>query len=202
VVAWKKMKTDVITGIAEEAARYRPVLYRLALAQLRDPTAAEDATQETLLAALEKGASFEGRSSLRTWLFSILRFKVLDIMREQSKQRRRSDFPTDGEDRPESDDIAVFDTLFDAQGCWAEAKDVWTDPHTVAERNAFFKVLEACMTKLPERSSRAFLMREWLELEPVEICSQLGISAGNLRILLYRARMQLRFCLDIHWERT
>lgn len=201
MVAWEKMKTDVITGLAEEAARYRPVLYRLALAQLRDPTAAEDATQETLLAVLEKGASFEGRSSLRTWLFSILRFKVLDIMREQSKQGRRTDFPATS-NQSESDDVAVFDTLFDAEGCWAEAKDVWTDPHTVAERNAFFKVLEACMTKLPERSSRAFLMREWLELEPVEICSQLGISAGNLRILLYRARMQLRFCLDIHWERT
>lgn len=196
------MKTDVMTGIAEEAARYRPMLYRLALAQLRDPTAAEDATQETLLAAIEKGASFEGRSSLRTWLFSILRFKVLDIMREHSKQRRRTDFPAAGDHQPEGDDIAVFDTLFDAEGCWAEAKDVWTDPHTVAERNAFFKVLEACMTKLPERSSRAFLMREWLELEPAEICSQLQISAGNLRILLYRARMQLRLCLDIHWERT
>jgi RNA polymerase sigma-70 factor (ECF subfamily) len=196
------MKTDVITGIAEEAARYRPVLYRLAVAQLRDPTAAEDATQETLLAVLEKGASFEGRSSLRTWLFSILRFKVLDIMRDQSKQRRRADFPAAGDHQPEDDGIAVFDVLFDAEGCWAESKDVWTDPHTVAERNAFFKVLEACMTKLPERSSRAFLMREWLELEPVEICSQLGISAGNLRILLYRARMQLRFCLEIHWERT
>lgn len=195
------MKTEVVdAGIVEEAVRFRPMLYRMALIQLKNPAAAEDATQETLLAVVEKGASFAGRSSLRTWLFSILRFKVLDIMRDQSRLKTRGK-PRDDDELPADEAEMALDSLFDEQGCWTEAKDIWTDPHTVAERNAFFSVLEACMTKLPARSSRAFLMREWLELDPAEICDELGVSAGNLRILLYRARMQLRMCLDIHWER-
>jgi len=195
------MDTRLRKTIAEEAAEYRPLLYRMALTQLKNVAAAEDATQETLLAAIEKAESFERRSSLRTWLFSILRFKILDVMRDQSKARRRdSGLPVE-QAIADDDDTGTFDTLFDESGCWADTKDVWTNPHTVAERDAFFKVLEVCMTRLPARTSRAFLMREWLELEPPEICREFGISQGNLRILLYRARMQLRHCLDLHWER-
>ncbi|AGK56717.1 RNA polymerase sigma factor [Hyphomicrobium denitrificans 1NES1] len=195
------MDTRIRKTIAEEAAEYRPLLYRMALTQLRNTAAAEDATQETLLAAIEKAESFERRSSLRTWLFSILRFKILDVMRDQSKARRRdSELPVE-HSVSDDYDVGTFDTLFDESGCWVDAKDVWTNPYTVAERDAFFRVLEACMTRLPARTSRAFLMREWLELDPPEICRELEISHGNLRILLYRARMQLRLCLDLHWER-
>jgi RNA polymerase sigma-70 factor (ECF subfamily) len=195
------MDTRLRNTIAEEAAEYRPLLYRMALTQLKNTAAAEDATQETLLAAIEKADSFERRSTLRTWLFSILRFKILDVMRDQSKMRRReSEIPVEGT-LAADDGCGMLDALFDESGCWIDTKDVWTNPHTVAERDAFFKVLEACMTRLPARTSRAFLMREWLELEPPEICKELGISQGNLRILLYRARMQLRLCLDLHWER-
>lgn len=195
------MGSDVVETIAEAAARFRPMLYRLALIQLKNPAAAEDATQEALLAALEKASTFEGRASLQTWLFSILRFKVLDIMREQTRSRKFAAAFAQPDTHDEYE-TGVFDVLFNGRGQWIEAKDVWTDPHTVAERNAFFSVLEACMDRLPERTSRAFLMREWLELEPDAICRELGISSGNLRILLYRARMQLRVCLDVHWERN
>lgn len=194
------MDTRLRKTISEEAAEYRPLLFRMALTQLKNASAAEDATQETLLAAIEKAESFERRSSLRTWLFSILRFKILDIMRDQSKARRR-DSALPVEHTADDDESGIFDALFDDSGCWVDTKDVWTNPHTVAERDAFFKVLEVCMTRLPARTSRAFLMREWLELDPPEICRELGISQGNLRILLYRARMQLRLCLDVHWER-
>ncbi len=194
------MDTRLRKTISEEAAEYRPLLFRMALTQLKNASAAEDATQETLLAAIEKAESFERRSSLRTWLFSILRFKILDIMRDQSKARRR-DSALPIEHTAHDDEGGIFDALFDDSGCWVDTKDVWTNPHTVAERDAFFKVLEVCMTRLPARTSRAFLMREWLELDPPEICRELGISQGNLRILLYRARMQLRLCLDVHWER-
>jgi RNA polymerase sigma-70 factor (ECF subfamily) len=181
--------------LANDIARYRPLLYGLALLQLRDKTAADDATQETLLAALEGAPRFEGRSSLKTWLVAILRHKVIDII------RRRSRPITVHPSRPEAElDISAFDALFDARGCWASPKDIWSDPETVVERVAFFKVLEACLTKLPPRTARVFLMREWLELPSDEISAELKISAGNLRVLLYRARMQLRLCLDVGWN--
>ncbi len=175
------------------------MLYRLALLQLRDAASADDAVQETLLAAIEGSSGFKGRASVKTWLISILRYKVLDALRSQSRQMRIAI----AERSPDDEfDASSFDPLFDEAGCWSDPKDVWTDPQAAAEQQAFFKVLEACLTRLPPRTSRAFLMREWLELDTSEICADLGVNAGNLRILLWRARMQLRACLDVTWDRT
>ena len=64
------------------------------------------------------------------------------------------------------------------------------------EQLEFFRRLEACMTQLPATMSRVFLMREWLEIPPDEICQTLSLSPGNLRVVLYRARVQLRHCLE------
>ncbi|MBL8565792.1 MAG: sigma-70 family RNA polymerase sigma factor [Hyphomicrobiaceae bacterium] len=178
-------------------AAFRPFLLRLALLQLQDKAAAEDVVQETLLAALAGEASFQRRASLKTWMVSILKYKILDAIRAR---RRVMPLAPIGPNEEDEYDLTPFDSLFDASGCWAEPQDAWSDPSTVAERTAFFRVLEACLTRLPERASRAFLMREWLEHEPAEICSVLQVTPGNLRILLYRARMQLRVCLDMNWE--
>jgi RNA polymerase sigma-70 factor (ECF subfamily) len=185
--------------IAADAAKLRPVLYRLALLQLRDAASADDAVQETLLDAIEGSSGFKGRASVKTWLISILRYKVLDALRSQSLQMRVAIVERSPDDEL---DASAFDPLFDDAGCWSDPKDVWTDPQAAAEQQAFFKVLEACLKRLPPRTSRAFLMREWLELDTSEICADLGVNAGNLRILLWRARMQLRACLDVTWDRT
>jgi len=190
---------DSKTGnITEEIAAYRMPLFRLALLQLRDEAAADDATQEALLAALESHTRFEGRSSLKTWLISILRFKVLDIIRANKRTLNASSLTALGDEL----DVSVFDVLFEENGCWTEPKDAWSDPQSHVEQLQFFKILDACLTKLPPLTARAFLMREWLELTPDETCSQIGVSAGNLRVILYRARMQLRHCLDLTWDRN
>jgi RNA polymerase sigma-70 factor (ECF subfamily) len=188
-----------VTGndVAEASARLRPLLYRLAFAQLQDKALADDAVQETLLAAIETGHRFEGRSSVRTWLIAILRHKVLDAMRDSARRR-----PIVAPGRDPELDTGELDELFDADGCWADSKDAWSNPETAAGQAAFFKVLEACLTRLPPRSSRAFLMREWLDLDTPEICAELAVTPGNLRILLWRARMQLRHCLDLTWDRS
>lgn len=187
------------TDFASAVAAHRPFLLRLAMLQLGDLASAEDAVQETLLAALAGEDKFQHRASLKTWLLSILRYKILDSIRARSRSRAFA-APASIVDTDEFN-IEAFDELFDATGCWVEQKDVWSDPQTVAERSAFFRVLEACLTHLPERTSRAFLMREWLDCETGEICTVLSVTPGNLRILLYRARMQLRHCLDVNWER-
>ncbi|MGB2932005.1 MAG: sigma-70 family RNA polymerase sigma factor [Methyloceanibacter sp.] len=189
--------TDAALDLSGEIARYRPMLYRLALLQLHDRAAADDVAQETILAALEGASGFRAQSSLKTWLFAILRHKMIDSLRAGAKRVR---LPAD--DANAELDITGFNTLFDSEDCWAAPKDVWTDPETVVERKAFFRVLEACLTKLPPRTARAFLMREWLELEPEEVSAELKVSAGNLRVLLYRARMKLRLCLDLGWNRA
>jgi len=191
------MTSATQSDVVREAVRLRPALLALAMAQLGDKTAADDAVQETLLAALEKGHTFQGRSSIKTWLIGILKHKVRDEIRHQKRRPVSSD-PSSGEAELSTAD---FEVLFNEEGRWAEAKDAWTDPATAAEQTAFLNVLEACLTRLPARTSRAFLMREWLELTPGEICAELAVTPGNLRILLWRARMQLRLCLDLSWER-
>jgi RNA polymerase sigma-70 factor (ECF subfamily) len=183
--------------LTKEIARYRPALYRLALLQLRDKAAADDATQETMLAALEGIERFRGEASVKTWLFAILRHKVVDVLRVRGRYA-----PPPDEDKSAELDVTGFDTLFHADDCWAAPKDIWADPETVVERKAFLKVLDACLTRLPPRTARAFLMREWLEFAPEEVSAELDVSAGNLRVLLYRARMQLRLCLDAGWGRA
>ena len=126
--------------LTKEIARYRPALYRLALLQIRDKAAADDATQETLLAALEGIERFRGEASVKTWLFAILRHKVVDVLRQRGRF-----VPPPSEDLNAELDITGFDTLFDAEDCWAAPKNVWANPETVVERKAFFKVLEACL---------------------------------------------------------
>ncbi len=184
-------------NLSDEIASFRPVLYRLALLQLREKEAAEDATQDALIAAIEGQASFDGRSALRTWLVSILRFKIIDTMR----RRKRTGPLIDPHALTQEMDLSPFQQLFDDTGCWATPKDAWSDPQANTERNEFFRVLEACLMKLPANTSRVFLMREWLELSSQEVCAEVGVKPGNLRILLYRARMHLRACLDENWSR-
>lgn len=183
--------------LEEEIAVHRPLLFKLAMVQLQNAAAADDVVQETLLAALIGRGTFRRQSHVKTWLISIMRHKVLDAIRSQ---RRYVLAPTT---TPSDDEcnVAVFDALFDTNGCWMDAKDAWTDPASSAEQSAFLKVLEACLTRLPERTSRAFMMREWLGMETSEIQSLLNVSPSNLRILLYRARMQLRLCMDLNWGR-
>jgi len=179
-----------------EVVVHRQLLFKLAMVQLQDTASADDVVQEAILSALLGRANFKHRSSVKTWLISIMRYKVIDALR--ARQRYVHAPPAASDDEC---DEAVFDNLFDVSGCWKDAKDAWSDPQSNAERSAFFRILEACLTRLPERTSRAFMMREWLEMEPSEIQSLLNVTPTNLRALLYRARMQLRLCLDLNRER-
>lgn len=168
----------------------RPQLLRFARAQLRNDAWAEDAVSETLLAALEKPQSFGGRSQLKTWLVGILKHKVVDQLRRH--QREATVFtPDDAQD--------LDDGLFGPNGEWRELPGDWGDPEHALRQAQFFDVLEACVEHLPPAQGRAFMMREWLDLETDEICKSLGITSTNLWVMLHRARLRLRECLQANW---
>jgi RNA polymerase sigma-70 factor (TIGR02943 family) len=170
----------------------RPYLVRYAALQLRDAATAEDAVQEALLAALAGEAKFAGRSNLRTWLTGILKHKIVDAIRRQSRERSASDFePENGAEG--------FDDLFDRRGHWEETPDAWEQPETALGQKQFLAALEACLRTLPERAARVFMMREHLGLETPEICKELGITPTHCWVLLHRARMALRLCLQTNW---
>lgn len=170
----------------------RPYLLRFAALQLRDAAAAEDAVQDTLLAALDGEAGFAGRSNLRTWLTGILKHKIVDAIRRQSRERPAADLGDEGGDDE-------FDGLFDRRGHWQEPPDAWQQPEGALGQKQFLAALEACLKALPERTARVFMMREHLGLETSEICKELGITPTHCWVMLHRARMALRLCLTSNW---
>ena len=169
------------------------MLLKFAMRQLRNAAWAEDAVSETVLAALAKPSSFEGRSQLRTWLVGILKYKVLDQMRLNAREACHISGDPDDQADP------LDDLNLDARGHFASLPSESGNPGRDLGQHQFFEVLELCADKLPAAQGRAFMMREWLELSVEEICKELGVSTTNLYVLLHRARLRLRECLDLNW---
>jgi RNA polymerase sigma-70 factor, ECF subfamily len=181
------VSSDQRADYRAEIEAERPYLLRYAALQLRNREAAEDAVQETLLAALAAEKSFAGRSQLRTWLTGILKHKIVDSIRRTSREQ-----PVETE--PSADE---WDRLFDASGHWREPPQDW--PEQALESKQFLAALEQCLAALPARTSQVFLMREHLGFATPDICKELGITATHCWVLLYRARMALRECLQRNW---
>lgn len=175
---------------ARQVEALRPQLMRFARTQLRNDAWAEDAVSDTLLAALEKPQSFSGQSQLKTWLVGILKHKVVDQLRRHTREATIL-VGEDGEDLDEQ--------IFLPDGHFREIPEDWGSPESAFGQRQFFEVLEACMEHLPPAQGRVFMMREWLELETDEICKELQISATNLWVMLHRARLRLRECLQLNW---
>ena len=180
---------DFTTQVAE----CRAYLLRFARLQLRNDAWAEDAVSETVLAALARPQSFEGRSQMRTWLVGILKHKIIDILR----QRQREVTLDSGSDDDSTDPLEHM--AFKADGHHAQMPADWGDPEQSLGSRQFMAVLNACTEKLPPVQGRLFLMREWLELSSDEICKELGLTPTNLYVQLHRARLRLRECLELNW---
>ncbi len=176
----------------QQLEQLRPTLLRFAFLQLRNQSAAEDSVQEALLAVLEKPENFSGLSSLRTYVTGILKFKIIDHLRAL---QREAPLPELGD----QDDAEIIDQLFNQAGHTINPASNWGKPEDSLQQQDFFRTLELCLEKLPEKTARVFMMREWLELESDEICKELALSSTNLWVLLYRARLRLRECLELNW---
>jgi RNA polymerase sigma-70 factor (TIGR02943 family) len=165
------------------------VLYAYALSRVRDPHAAEDLVQETLLAGLAAAGGFQGQSSERSWLIGILRHKLTDHLRRSFRERPPAESGADG-----------LDGLFDRHGHWNTAPSKWgADPHALAEDAEFFAVLTRCLSRLPARTAHLFWLREAEGVDTSELCERLNVTAANVWAMLHRARCGLRECLRIHW---
>ena len=178
---------------ASEVERHRTYLLRYASLQLRDAGAAEDAVQDTLIAALEGLERFSGKSSVKTWLTGILKHKIIDHMRRQAREQ-----PLISADADSSEAEAV-DALFLEDGHWRQPPSNWGDPDKALENKAFMAVFEQCAKNLPAKSARAFMMREVMEFSTDDICKELEVSTTNCWVILHRARLSLRECLETKW---
>ncbi|MEP7157527.1 MAG: sigma-70 family RNA polymerase sigma factor [Betaproteobacteria bacterium] len=185
-----------ITVLYAEVESHRGYLLRFAVAKLRDSEQAEDVVQEALVSALDGLGGFAGQSTLRTWLTSILKFKIIDYQRRVITERAH--FAA----APEEDDSADpewMDRMFDDTGHWSPRLAEWTNPDGALEQKQFFNVFESCMDKLPKAAARVFFKREVMGVDTDEICKEEEITASNCWVMLHRARLALRECLDRNW---
>lgn len=173
---------------------YGDYLYRFALSRVKDPGVAEDLVQETFLAALRGRENFKGHSAVRTWLVAILKHKIVDYIRKKIRE-------------PSSDKIEAragqTETDFSDRGEWQLRPSRWdVNPGKVYEQKEFLDVFYRCLAELPERLADAFMRREVDGLSTAEVCKALDISATNSWVMLYRARLSLRRCLEDKWLRA
>lgn len=178
---------------------YGDALFGFAASRVRDRTIAQDLVQETFLAAIKARDGFAGRSSERSWLFGILRNKLVDYYRRQARELTITDL-----EAPLPEEQGAFGNRGPSKDGWVMrvAPKVWDSPDSDLMRKEFQQVLRDCLSQLPEKSAQVFMLREIDGVSSEEICKDLGVSPNNLWVLLHRARLGLRRCLEVHWFGT
>jgi len=169
--------------------RYGDALFHFALARVKNREIAEDLVQETFLAAVKSRERFRGQSTEKTWLFGILKHKVIDHYRKNKTVIYEQDLARGTDD---------LDAFFNAKGAWQMLPAHWSlnpgKSHAVKE---FLDHFYLCLSDLPPKTADVFAHREIDGLSTREICELLDITANNCWVILYRARMLLRKCLEL-----
>lgn len=173
----------------------RQQMIKFAFLQLSSLPQAEDVVQEALTSAFQHLDSFKGRAAFKTWVFAILKNKIIDVIRQKSRLVAMTELFKD-----EESELSI-DALFDASGHWHkyEAPQAWQSPEEMMEQADFWIIFEACLNHLPAKYAQVFMLREVIELSSNEICSKLELSISNFNVLMYRSRTRLRECLENKW---
>lgn len=173
----------------------RRQMVKFATLQLNDPEWAEDAVQDALTGALKNVHAFAGRAAFKTWVFGILKNKIADTLRAHLR------IPQAEHIERTEDEASDLEELFDERGHWLndEKPEKWGQPETALREKHFWRVFDTCLENLPTRQARIFMMREFVEMESNEICASTGLTVTNLNVMLYRARLRLRECLESRW---
>lgn len=171
--------------------RYGDYLYRYALMRLKDPSSAQDAVQETFLAAMKGRDRFDGRIEIKYWLRGILRNKIVDHIRRSV----REDVVEDTEAQEMIDSF-----WFKHSGVANLRPAPWQfDPHRAFERTEFWDVFRGCLDALREPLRTAFSLKMLEDLPTEEVCKILKVSPNNLWVIMHRARTQLKTCMEKNW---
>lgn len=179
------------TAISERAlTQIRHQMLKFAQLQLHNTELAEDVVQEAFLSAFSHLDSFKHEAAFKTWVFAILKNKIIDYLRTKQRWVLESELA--------NEDETSANTFFDEHEHWNAAymPTRLPDGETQIYTKEFWLIFETCLHCLPAKQAKIFMMREFLELNSEEICQQTQLSTANLYILLYRARLQLQHCLS------
>lgn len=179
-------KNDITTLVKA----YTKDLFAYTITKVPDRETAEDIVQNTFLSAVEGYKNFKHQSNPKTWLFSILKNKIADYFRNRYKKA----------------DINVtadpLEICFDEDGSWNlchKPHDWDVDENHLLENPEFNKVLKNCVEHLPEKWSSAVQLKYLVEENSGAICEQLEVSLSNYWQMIHRAKVMLRYCLELNW---
>jgi RNA polymerase sigma-70 factor (TIGR02943 family) len=171
---------------------YSDQLYSYCLKRVYSEDLCKDLVQEAFLAAWRNIDAYKGEASVRTWLFIILKSKLIDHFRKSSNK------PIVETLLQEHDDNLFFDQAAHwRKGMYPGQWNV--DFSNGVEVSEFYKVFRACGKKLKEIQNSVFIMKYVDGLESEEICKVMGITTSNYWVLIHRAKVQLRACLEKNW---
>ena len=166
-------------------------LYSWAFYKTSNKEIAEDLVQETFIAAFINFTNFQEKSTPKTWLFSILKNKIIDFYRKKSKE-----FSISYEEYNQP--IQQTDDLFDEEDRWKEVSDItsqnWLD------NPEFVSILSKCKEKLPENWQFIIQAKFVLNQESKQICQELAISTSNYWQIMHRAKLGLKKCIELNWN--
>jgi len=187
----KNTRPEPITP-AQWVNEYGDYLYRYAMARIPSKEVAEDLVQDTFLSALKGMASFRGESSQLTWMTSILKRKIIDHYRKMSTRKEIS--------------AAHFELPFHKEGMmenhWLQErapKNWHSKTDEPLRQDEFQKIMQLCLSLLPDKWKSVFILKVMEEMASDEVCKEIGCTASNLWVILYRARLQLRECIENKW---
>ena len=172
--------------------QHADLLYNYAITRINDSQQAEDLVQETFISALKNYENFKGESKASTWLIAILKNKIIDIYRKKVREFKQESLDT----------LAFTDNYFDEKGHWKKGSypGPWkSDAIDEQDRDEFYKILQKCLSRLKEIQRIAFVMKHLDDAETEEICKELEITASNYWVLIHKAKLQLRDCLEKNW---
>lgn len=187
-----KSNKSVEVNPSEWVSKYGNFLYIYAYSRVQSKELSEDLVQETFLSALKGLGSFRGDSTVQTWLTSILRRKVIDHYRKMStkKETVASQFATPFQNEDANEGHWILERA---------PKDWHSETEDPLQQDEFQKILELCLSLLPDKWKSVFILKVLEEMQSDEVCKEIGCTASNLWVIIHRAKLQLRECIENKW---
>ncbi|MCE3228065.1 MAG: polymerase subunit sigma-24 [Bacteroidetes bacterium] len=176
--------------------RYSDYLYSFAYYRVNNQELAEDLVQDAFLSALNARDTYKGQASEKTWLVSILKNKIIDHYKKAST-RNESPLQLSSVEAPS------YDYYFNKQkkGHWqpdSKPKD-WDEAQHQPETKEFFNILEKCLDSLPAKWRGVFTMSLLDDNDSPVVCKEFNLTSSNFWVIMHRAKLQIRECLEKNW---
>lgn len=174
---------------------YADYLYRYATFKIADPELCKDLVQDTFLSAIKNVSGFNGKSTEKTWLTTILKNKIIDHYRKNT-----TDFFVN-ESQTAEENATDF---FEENGHWKKKNEPtpWgVEEANPLENDELRKILEGCMKKMPSHWALIFSMKYMDEEDSDTICKELNLTPSNFWVIIHRAKLNLRACISKQWVR-